>query len=137
MSMKNYNNYYKHQKQFESEARRAEIISEEEVISEEVIEEPIEEDTVVGEPIEEEIPEDKELSYIDMLKEKGISGVVTECVQLNVRLEPKADAPIVSVIPILTEVLIDEEKSTDDFYKVLIPGVNEGYCMKKYIAVQK
>lgn len=65
------------------------------------------------------------------------SGVVTDCRKLNIRKEPDPNADVISVIPVSTEVIIDVEASTDDFYKVCIAAGVEGFCMKKYIAIRK
>ena len=63
-------------------------------------------------------------------------GTVANCAKLNVRIKPVAGAQVVSVIDAGTQVEIDESKSTDEWYKVLIPAVNEGYCMRKFVTVQ-
>ena len=60
-------------------------------------------------------------------------GVVTECVKLNVRDEPDVNADILCTILLGSEVAIDEEESTDDFYKVCTETGVEGFCMKQYI----
>lgn len=64
-----------------------------------------------------------------------IRGVVTDCRYLNVREAPDQDAAVLTTIKALSEVLIDEPESTDDFYKVCTETGIEGYCMKKFIAV--
>lgn len=65
------------------------------------------------------------------------SGVVTECVRLNVRKTPSADGEIVSIIDCLTSVTVDLESSTDEFYKISAANGIEGFCMKKYIALRR
>lgn len=64
-----------------------------------------------------------------------IIGVVTECVKLNVRKEPAADAEILTTIPLGAEVQIDVFESTEDFYKVCTGAGVEGYCVKDYINI--
>lgn len=64
-----------------------------------------------------------------------IRGVVTDCRYLNVREAPDQDAAVLTTIKALSEVLIDEPESTEDFYKVYTETGIEGYCMKKFIAV--
>lgn len=64
-------------------------------------------------------------------------GVVTDCLKLNVRKEPSLDADILCEITALSSVVVEEDKSTADFYKVCTEAGIEGYCMKKYIAVQQ
>lgn len=63
-------------------------------------------------------------------------GVVFDCEKLNVRVAPFVDAEVATVIDRDAEVMIDEARSTDEFYKVCTENSIEGYCMKKFIAVQ-
>jgi hypothetical protein len=63
-------------------------------------------------------------------------GLVTDCKKLNVREEPQADAAIICEIAYQTELIIDEKESTEEFYKVCMAVGIEGFCMKKFIAVQ-
>lgn len=72
----------------------------------------------------------------DEMKAAMTSGVVTDCLKLNVRKKPSADAEILVIIDALSEVMVDVDASTNDFYKVAVDGV-EGFCMKKYIALRK
>lgn len=65
------------------------------------------------------------------------SGVVTECVRLNVRKTPSADGEIAAIIDCLTSVTVDLESSTDEFYKISADNGIEGFCMKKYIALRR
>ena len=62
-----------------------------------------------------------------------LTGIVFNCPKLNVREEPSTAADIVCVIDNLATVLIDEEESTEDFYKVCTENGAEGFCMKKFI----
>lgn len=90
--------------------------------------EPVVEISVVEEPVVEEVsaaPSEPEPVY----------GVVSECAKLNIRKEPNKDAAIVTVLDIATEVLVDESKSTEDFYKIVTGAGVEGYCMKKFIVL--
>lgn len=73
----------------------------------------------------------------DTPKSKDIKiGTVVDCVKLNVRKEPVAGAEIVCEIDSQTELMIDESESTDDFFKVCMASEIEGFCMRKFIAVQ-
>ena len=63
----------------------------------------------------------------------SLTGIVFDCSKLNVREEPSIAADIVCVIDNLATVLIDEEESTEDFYKVCTENGAEGFCMKKFI----
>lgn len=63
-------------------------------------------------------------------------GVVSNCNKLNIREEPSLDANIVCEITSTTELMIDENESTEEFYKVFTMSGLEGFCMKKFITVQ-
>lgn len=64
-----------------------------------------------------------------------ISGVVTECGSLRIRKEASVNAPILGEIEFATDVVINPNKSTDDFYWVITHSGLKGYCMKKYINI--
>ncbi len=70
-------------------------------------------------------------------EKKPVIGIVTDCLKLNLRQEPDPDTAVVTVIPALAEVAVDMEASTDSFYKVCTAAGIEGFCMRKYIAIQK
>lgn len=84
----------------------------EEVVTEETVEEPVETEAVVK------------------------TGVVTDCLKLNVREQPNKEAKVLCEILALSEVQIDETKSTEDFFKVYTSTGIEGFCMKKYIVIR-
>lgn len=77
-------------------------------------------------------PVNEAIENIDNVK----LGVVSDCIKLNVRKEPKVGAPITCEVDCGTELMIDEKESTDEFYKVCTAAGIEGFCMKKFIAVQ-
>lgn len=62
-------------------------------------------------------------------------GVVVDCVKLNVREFPDPNADVVCTINASTNLIIDEDESTDEYYKICTEAGVEGYCMKKFIAV--
>ena len=62
-------------------------------------------------------------------------GMVTDCVKLNVRLEPNSDADVVGQINASTKLEVYENESTEDFYKICTHSGVEGYCMKKFITI--
>lgn len=67
---------------------------------------------------------------------KKVLGVVTECALLKVRKTPEVvDDNILDEIPLATEVFIDMEKSTEEFYKVTTAAGLDGFCMKKFINI--
>lgn len=89
--------------------------------------EPVEEQVDVIEEAPEEVLEEPQKITI---------GVVTNCTKLNVREAPNKDSSIICTIDCLTEVMIDDEESTDDFYKVCIASGTEGFCMKNFISIR-
>lgn len=62
----------------------------------------------------------------------AVIGVVVNCERLNIRAEAKADAKIVGTFFKGQEIEIYLDTSTDEFY-----DVNVGFCMKKYIEINK
>lgn len=70
------------------------------------------------------------------MRHEPVVGVVTDCVRLNVRKRPESTAEVITTIDCLTEVVIDEEQSTDGFYKICTAAGIEGFCMKKFIVIR-
>ena len=77
-----------------------------------------------------------ETNLVGMKPGEPLVGIVIDCKNLNIREQPDGDAEILGKIPAVSEVLIDESDSTSEFYKVCAASGLEGFCMKKYIAVQ-
>lgn len=103
-----------------------------------------EEKKVVTPPVEEpkiELVEETEevfegIKEVEETEEpKEVKGVVVNCARLNVRKEASKDAAVLKIINAGTKVKIDEEGSTDDFYKVQVAGFT-GFCMKEFIEVE-
>lgn len=65
------------------------------------------------------------------------TGVVTDCLRLNIRKTSSPDGEVLAIIDLLSEVLVDLEASTDEFYKVFTAAGIEGFCMKKYIVLRR
>ena len=125
MSNKNYKSY----NNFSSTKPAEEVVEPVEVKKEAVVEEvKVEETTpVVEEPKPVVKPEPP----------KPLTGTVTGCAKLNVRESANATANILAVINEGSEVVINRIKSTVDFYAVCTAAGIEGYCMKKFITVNK
>lgn len=68
---------------------------------------------------------------------KATIGVVTDCTNLYLREEPEARGKVLSILPALTEVEVDMDNSTNDFYKICTSTGVRGFCMKKYIAIRR
>lgn len=64
-------------------------------------------------------------------------GFITNCKKLNIREEPRTDATIVCEVDYQTKLMIDENESTEEFYKVFTAAGIEGFCMKNFITIQK
>lgn len=64
-----------------------------------------------------------------------VIGLVSNCANLRVRKEPNDKAEVLGTIPVNTEVMVDEDKSVGDFYKVYTESGLEGFCMRQFITV--
>ena len=71
-----------------------------------------------------------------MYQNKNFIGLVANCKRLNIREGPTIDAPVICEMVCQTELIIEEADSTEDFYKVCTAAGIEGFCMKKFIAIQ-
>lgn len=67
----------------------------------------------------------------------SVTGIVTNCLKLNIRENPNTDSKVVCEVSMLDELVIDEEASTDEWFKVYTEMGVEGFCMKKYVAVKQ
>lgn len=63
------------------------------------------------------------------------AGIVANCKMLNVRKDPSAKADIISIIRNGAVVEINNDASTEDFYKVVTDDKITGFCMKKFIEI--
>jgi hypothetical protein len=77
-----------------------------------------------------------------MRKEKFKMGVETmqtgiaNCLRLHIHAEPTLDSAIVCKVRYLTEVMIDPNNSTEDFYKIYTAIGAEGFCQKNLITIK-
>lgn len=128
---KNYTNYSN--KSVNKEVEKEQVVVEETV--EEQVVEAVEENT--EEVVEATVEETKEEVVEEAAADDEILGigVVTDCLKLNVRKQPSKDAEVLKTIDALTEVVILKEMN--DFYEVALKTGESGYCMKKYIAINK
>lgn len=65
-----------------------------------------------------------------------VIGTVVDCVRLRVRESASSNAEVICEIPKDSEVMVDENESTEEFYKVCTGSGAEGFCMKKFIALK-
>ena len=120
---KKYNNY----------SKMANEPKTEEVIETSTLEEAVAVDAeTVTEPVE-------EIPVVEPVKVKY--GEVVNCTKLNVRWSPDAKADIIGTIDKGTTVEIQGTKTTNGFYEVEVfmpaPRKVKGYCMKKFIKINK
>ena len=69
-------------------------------------------------------------------KKESKVGIVANCEKLNLRRSPLKDSDGANIITELLSgiaVVIDEDESTPDFYKVITETGLEGYCMRRFI----
>ena len=69
-------------------------------------------------------------------KKEKVLGTVVNCPRLRVREHPSVNAIVAAEIDEGSEVVINEDKSTEEFYSVVTTTGLEGYCMKDYIQVK-
>ena len=102
---KNYN------KMYDSEGRQVEP---EEVIepTDEVVEQPV----VVTQP-------------------ETVTGIVVNCIKLNVREQMNTGSSILCVLPVSSEVKVIANEVHDDWCHVFTASGVEGFCMKQYIKI--
>ena len=70
-------------------------------------------------------------------KKPIVFGKVANCSKLNVRQLPSLRADILCCLDVNTEVEIDEDKSTSEFYAICTPSGREGFCLKKFVEICK
>ncbi len=64
-------------------------------------------------------------------------GVVTDCDRLNILECPKPDAEIICKITALSELMIDDSKSSGEWLSVCTEAGLEGFCLRKFVAVRQ
>ena len=120
----NYSNYSK---------EREENVKENESVITETVEEAVGtvEETIEPE-VEEVVEPEPEVPAEPTIK----TGIVSNCIKLNVRKEPTPLSTPVAVIDAGTEVEVNMDESTVAFFKVVTANGVEGFCMNKYITIQ-
>ena len=69
-------------------------------------------------------------------KKEKVLGTVVNCPRLRVREHPSINAVVAAEIDEGSEVVINEDESTEEFYSVITATGLEGYCMKDYIQLK-
>lgn len=80
-----------------------------------------------------ETPQDEELKRKKKKNNKTFTGTVVNCKVLNVRKAPSIESDIIGVVYEGDKLKLDIVKSTNDFYRIISPNGNYGYCMKDYV----
>ena len=57
--------------------------------------------------------------------------------RLNIRKEPNIESGIVCIVETGSELMIEKEGSTKEWFKVYTASGFEGYCMKKFVTIEK
>lgn len=70
------------------------------------------------------------------MKEDAIQNGIVNCLRLHVFSEPDIDSEVVCKLRYLTEVEIDFENSTEDFYKVYTAIGAEGFCQRDLLTLK-
>lgn len=72
---------------------------------------------------------------MQMRTETMLTGIAN-CLRLSIYSEPNIDSEIICKVRYLTEVEIDLDNSTDNFYKIYTAIGAEGFCLKKFVTIK-
>ena len=102
---------------------------------------PVNQEVENENPVNDNVPADDQITKAaEVVPEPEeaptVIGTVVDCVRLRVRESANSNAEVICEIPKDSDVMIDENKSTDEFYKVCTESGAEGFCMKKFIALK-
>lgn len=92
----------------------------------------------VVEPTEEPVVEPTVEPVVEPTENYTV-GVISKCDRLNIRQLPTKQSNVLTVLSKGTELNIDLDESTDDFYCVHVLINNElvdGYCVKEFIEIK-
>lgn len=65
-----------------------------------------------------------------------VEGVVTGCSRLNIRKEPSLTGEVICELPVDTTLMINHDKSTEEWFNICLEIGGEGYCMKKFVTIK-
>lgn len=85
--------------------------------------------------IENEISEIIEVEEVE--EHITILGTVSNCKRLNIRKAPSKDYYVVTEVSEDTQLMIDTEKSTNEWYSICTASGIEGFCMKDFVTVNQ
>ena len=69
------------------------------------------------------------------MKTERMHTGVANCLRLHIYSEPNVDSEIVCKVRYLTELSIDLDESTENFYKVCTAVGAEGFCERNLVTV--
>lgn len=70
------------------------------------------------------------------MKAENLQPGVVNCLRLHIHSEPDLNSEVVCKVRYLTEVEVDLEKSTEEFYKIHTAVGAEGFCEKYLITIK-
>lgn len=70
-----------------------------------------------------------------MKTEDMLIGIVN-CLRLHIHSEPNEDSEVVCKVRYATELAIDLDESTEDFYKIYTAIGAEGFCQKDLVTIK-
>ena len=80
--------------------------------------------------------EDPQIAEEEVSKpKKPMIGTVMDCSSLNIRAKSNINSEIIATVKAGTELLIDKDKSVNEWYKVCTEAGIEGFCMKKNVSI--
>ena len=135
MSKHNYSQYSKKNNEIVEEEVATVVEEVATVIEPETIEAPAAEAIEVGATVVEPKPKanKSKTKKTEVVKPETVEGVVVKCAKLNVRAKPEAGADVVCVLDAASEIEININKSTDDWFSICTATGVEGYCMRKFV----
>lgn len=70
------------------------------------------------------------------MKTENMPIGVVNCLRLHIHSEPNLESEIVCKVRYSTEIIIDLDNSTDDFYKIYTAIGAEGFCQKDLVTIK-
>lgn len=79
----------------------------------------------------------EEIVEEDTSASETIIGIIDNCIKLRVREEASINSEVIAELEAGKIVLINKEDSTDEFYSVYTEAGIKGFCMKKFVKINK
>lgn len=64
---------------------------------------------------------------------KIFKGIIAGCVNTEILYEPKPYSEIKCLVNSLTDIIVDIDKSTEEYYFICTSSGIEGFCHRKYV----